>query len=105
KFTYYPAVQVQGKLEFTTWWENKGVAPIYKRYLLALRLKSGSQSIILPTDADIRTWPPGDIVYDNSVFVPAEIPAGEYELQIGLLDPVSRQPKVKLAIAGLQPDG
>ncbi len=105
KFTYYPAVQAQGKLEFTTWWENKGVAPIYKPYLLALRLKNGSQSIILPTDADIRSWLPGDIVYDNSVFVPAELPAGEYELQIGLLDPVSRQPRVKLAIAGHQPDG
>jgi hypothetical protein len=105
KFTYHPAVKTQGKLEFTTWWENKGVAPIYKQYLLALRLKSGLQSAILPTDADVRTWLPGDTVYDNAVFVPAELPAGEYDLEIALLDPISRQPKVKLAIAGLQPDG
>jgi hypothetical protein len=105
RFTYQPAVKAQGKLEFATWWENKGVAPIYKQYLLALRLKSGSQTAILPTDADIRTWLPGDTVYDNAVFVPAELPAGEYDLEIALLDPISRQPKVKLAIAGLQSDG
>jgi hypothetical protein len=48
---------------------------------------------------------PGDTVYDNAVFVPAELPAGEYDLEIALLDPISRQPKVKLAIAGLQSDG
>ena len=57
------------------------------------------------TDADIRSWLPGDVVYDNAVFIPADMPAGPYELAIAIVDPVSNAPKVKLAIAGMEPDG
>ena len=41
----------------------------------------------------------------DAVFVPAHMPAGEYELAIGVLDPDTRKPKVKLAIAGADPEG
>ena len=105
KFTYPPTVAARGKLDFATWWENKGVAPVYRQFPLALRLKSGSHSAVLRTDADIRAWLPGDIVYDDSVFVPADLPAGEYDLEIAMLDPVTGLPKLNLAIAGLQLDG
>lgn len=105
KFTYPAAVPPQGKLAFTTWWENKGVAPCYKSFPLALRLKGQDRTQILPTDADIRTWLPGDVVYDNAVFIPAGMPPGDYDLSIAILDPVSNTPKIKLAIADMQPDG
>lgn len=105
KFTYPAIVAPQGKLAFTSWWENKGVAPGYREFPLALRLKNGSRSMVLATDADVRTWLPGDIVYDDAVFVPADLPPGDYELALALLDPQTRQPKVKLAIAGIDADG
>ena len=105
KFTHPAAVRPQGKLEFTTWWENKGVAPCYRAYPLALRLKGAGREAVMVTDADIRGWLPGDNLYDDAVFVPADLPRGEYELEMALLDPVDRKPKVKLAIEGLQPDG
>jgi hypothetical protein len=105
KFTYPAALKPGGKLSFTSWWENKGVAPCYKEFALALRLKSGERTEILTTAADIRTWLPGDNLHDDSVLVPSDMPAGEYELQIGILDPVSNKPNVKLAISGRQPDG
>jgi hypothetical protein len=105
KFTYPPVVAAQGKLEFTSWWENKGVAPCYRRWPLALRLKSAATSVVLETPADIRTWLPGDAVYDDAVFLPAALPAGDYELAIGLVDPQTRAPKVRLAIAGRDPEG
>lgn len=105
KFTYPASVAPLGKLAFTTWWENKGVAPCYRRYPLALRLKNSGGATVLRTDADIRAWLPGDVVYDNAVFIPADQRAGEYELQVGLLDPETEQPKVQLAIAGKEPDG
>jgi hypothetical protein len=105
KFTYPRAVKPQGKIDFTTWWENKGVAPCYRQFPLALRLKGTGRTTVLPSAADIRTWVPGDVVYDNAVFVPADMPAGEYDLAIALLDPQTREPKVKLAIAGVEPDG
>jgi hypothetical protein len=105
KFTYPATVRPQGRIAFTSWWENKGVAPCYRQWPLALRLKGSARTEILLTDADLRKWLPGDNLYDNAVFVPADLPAGEYDLQIGVLDPQSREPKVKLAIAGMQPDG
>jgi hypothetical protein len=105
KFTYPAAVSPGGQLAFTSWWENKGVAPCYRRFRLALRLRSDRQSVILPTGADPRTWLPGDNLYDGSVTVPAAAPEGPYQLQLGILDERTDQPRVKLAVAGRQPDG
>jgi len=105
KFTYPASLKANDKLSFTSWWENKGVAPCYKRYPVAIRLSNEKRKEVLLTGADIRKWLPGDSLYDDAVFVPANMPEGEYELGIALLDPISGQPKVKLAIAGMGKDG
>jgi hypothetical protein len=105
KFTYPERVNPNSKLSFTSWWENKGVAPCYKNFSLALRLKNDEKAEILTTDTDIRTWLPGDNLYDNSVLIPSDIPQGEYDLQIGIIEKHSHKPKIKLAISGKQPDG
>jgi hypothetical protein len=105
KFTYPPEVHPQGKLAFTSWWVNRGVAPAYREFPLALRLKGPSRTEVLPTAVDIRNWLPGDSLYDDAVFVPRDMPQGEYDLQIAIVDPLTRAPKVKLAIDGIQPDG
>jgi hypothetical protein len=98
-------VRAPGTLAFASWWENKGVAPCYRPFPLAIRLKSTARTEVLPTRADIRTWLPGDVVYDDAVFVPDGMPAGDYELAIALVDPQTRAPRVKLAIAGVDADG
>ena len=105
KLTYPSVVKPGGKLALTSWWENKGVAPCYRPFRLALRLKGDRQSVILPTGADLRSWLPGDNLHDGSVVVPAETPEGSYQLQLGVLDERADQPKVRLAIAGREPDG
>jgi hypothetical protein len=105
RFAYPESVAPQGKLSFASWWENKGVAPCYRRFPLALRLSDRKRTEVLATGADIRNWLPGDVVYDDAVIVPAGMPAGTYDLQVGLLDPVTRQPKVKLAIEGIDGEG
>jgi hypothetical protein len=105
KFTYPDALRPQSKLEFTSWWENKGVAPSYKRWPLALRLKNAGRTEVLETSADIRQWLPGDALFDSAVFVPAGMPAGEYDIAVAMIDPQTRQPKLKLAIAGREADG
>ncbi len=105
RFTYPATIDASRNLAFTSWWENKGDAPAYRRYPLALRLKSAKNSAVLITDADVRTWMPGDNLYNNSVFVPGSVSAGDYTLEIALVDPSTREPKVKLAIAGVEPDG
>ena len=71
KFTYPAAVAPSGKLAYTSWWENKGVAPCYRRFPLALRLKNAARTEVMLTEADIRGWLPGDNLHDGAVFVPA----------------------------------
>jgi hypothetical protein len=105
KFTYPSPVRPGGRLAFTSWWENKGVAPCYKEFPLALRVRNSRNSAVLETKADIRTWLPGDAVYDDAVFLPPDLPPGEYDLALAMVDPRTRDPKVKLAIEGVRPDG
>lgn len=105
KFTYPVAVEPGGKLAFTSWWENKGVAPCYHPFRLALRMKRQEDCVVIPLRADLRQWLPGDAVCDGAVDVPAEVSAGQYDLDIGILDPRSDQPRVKLAIENRLPDG
>jgi hypothetical protein len=105
KFTYPARVRPHGALPFTSWWENKGVAPCYEHFPLALRLVGSRRTVVLPTDADIRSWLPGDALYDDRVFLPLDLPEGTYELQVGIVDPQTREPRVRLAIEGRTADG
>ena len=105
KFTYPETVEQNSKLTFTSWWENKGVAPIYKDYALAIRLKGVNDSCGLLTEANITTWLPGDNMFDDAVFVPLDMALGEYDMQIGLVDRSTHKPAVKIAITGMQSDG
>ena len=104
-FAYPEYVGSNKKLAFKTWWENKGVAPCYKKFLLAIRLSNGKKSTIMITDADITSWMPGDNIYDDAVFVPYEMPIGEYDLQIGIVDCQSHKPVINLAIKGRDTEG
>jgi len=104
-FSYPAFVAPNEKLVFKSWWDNKGVAPIYKKFLLAIRLTNEKKSEVMITDADITTWLPGDNLYDDAVFVPIDMPAGIYQLQIGIVDRQSHEPKVKLAIEGRDTEG
>ena len=53
----------------------------------------------------MTSWLPGDSLFDSSVTVPMSLAAGDYELELGLLDPNSKVPRIKLAIAGRAEDG
>jgi Domain of unknown function (DUF4832) len=104
-FSYPEYASVGEKISFLSWWENKGVAPVYKKFNLAFRLKNEKRSEIMVTDADINSWFPGDNLYDNAIFIPRDMPAGVYQLQTGIVDCQSHEPKVNLAIPGRDPDG
>ena len=105
KFTYPGIVKPNSKLPFTSWWDNKGVAPCYKNYPLAFRLKNGEYSRVFISDADIRGWLPGDNLYDDAIFIPPDITPGEYDLQIGIVDPLNSEPAIDLAIKGKDQEG
>ena len=104
-FIYPETVSPGGKMSYKSWWDNKGVAPCYKKFLLAVRLKNDKESRIMITDADITAWLPGDNIHDDSLFIPADLPEGDYELQVGITDRQTHLPVINLAIAGRTPDG
>jgi hypothetical protein len=105
KFEYPSFVTRQGQLSFTSLWENIGVAPIYKDYKFAIRLKNLQRTQVLSTCANLLTWLPGDIVYDENLYIPFDMPVGTYQLEIAIVSPVSYEPRVKLAIKGVNADG
>lgn len=105
RFTYPEKVARNGKLDFTSWWENKGVAPCYEPFPLAIRLKNKNEEKIFLTRAHIPKWLPGDNVYDDALFVPMDMQPGEYEVQLALVDRLSHEPRVLLAIEGKDADG
>ena len=104
-FTYPQEVQINSKLPVKSWWENKGVAPCYKDFTLAIRLKSDTYQVVLPTNADVKQWLPGDNVYDEDLFIPGDMPAGSYAVEVAIVDTWKHEPRVNLAIEGRQEDG
>ncbi len=105
KLSYPQVVSPNGQLAFRSWWDNKGVAPAYRNWPLAFRLTDGKRSFVMTSDSDIRTWLPGDVVYDDAVYLPPGVPPGEYSLDLAIIDISSGKPHVKLAIQGLRDDG
>ncbi len=85
-------------------WENKGVAPCYRPYVMALRVGGNVGPVIL-TKGDVRKWLPGDSIYDEALTLPAGLAPGVHEVSLGIVDPATKSPKVQLGIAGRTPDG
>ncbi len=87
------------------WWLNKGVAPVYREYRLALELRGAGGTAVIRTRADVRKWLPGDALCEETVYVPHTLKPGSYRLRVAMLDPESGEPAIRLAIEGRQPDG
>jgi hypothetical protein len=95
---YDTPVKAGTSFKFHSWIENVGVAPIYRRYDFALRLRQGDHEEIIPIrGVDIRKWLPGDAIIDTTVKLPSSIKPGWAELSAGLLDPQTREARVCFA--------
>jgi hypothetical protein len=105
RLEYPKAVKAGRMMPVSMWWLNAGVTPVYREYWLAIELRSPSASAVIRTEADVRKWLPGDAVFDGSVYVPETLKAGTYRVRVGLLDPRTEQPAIRLAIEGRQADG
>jgi hypothetical protein len=105
KFTYPSIIAPHGQIAITTWWENKGVAPVYRDYRFAIRIRNKQREKILLTDADLKQWLPGDIIYEEKVYLPYDFPEGTYDVEVGIVSPETLQPCIKLAISGVDENG
>lgn len=91
-------------------WNNKGVAPFYSPWPLALALIDSSGrladgSVRTVAGADIRQWLPGRSAVKADYQLPQGLKAGEYTLAVAILDPATGKPGVHLAVEGERADG
>jgi hypothetical protein len=87
------------------WWLNAGVAPAYGDYDLVVQLRSEKNSAMIPIPVEVRKWLPGDAVYDGTVFIPAELESGPYDVRIAMLDRRTKKPAIRFANEGRLEDG
>jgi hypothetical protein len=87
------------------WWLNAGVAPIYRKYWLAVELRSATNSAVIRLPADVRKWLPGDAVVDDSLYIPDNLAPGTYTFRVAMLDPRTQLPAIRFGIQGRQADG
>src|SRR5258707_8974963 len=69
------------------WWLNAGVAPIYKEFPLAIKLRSSKTAVVIRVPVDVRKWLPGDAVFDGTLYVPEDLPEDSYDVGVAMLDP------------------
>ena len=101
---YSRLMQCDAPFIFSAWIENTGVAPIYHRYTVALRLRQPDREFILRfDDLDIRTWLPGDAWIDRRLELPDGIKPGPCDIAIGLVDTDNR-PRLRWAVEEHFPD-
>jgi hypothetical protein len=105
KFVFPAKLRPGDEFEYSSWWENLGVAPSYRNYPVAIRIKGPRREVILQTDADIRTWLPGDSLLEGTQKLPADLPTGEYDVALAMIDPRTKEPRIQLASRGRLPDG
>lgn len=93
-------------LPITMTWENTGVAPPYRDDRIAIRLvDTQGRATVLGGETSIKGWLPGKREVKETPILPADLRAGRYRLSLSVVDSVRKEPAVRLAIAGRQPDG
>ena len=105
KFVCPPKLRPGRAMEFNMWMENQGVAPCYRNYPLAFRLKSSESTVIIKTHLDIREWMPGDTFIESKIHIPSCVPLGEYKIQVAMLGMDCGKPVIQFATEGRDSDG
>ena len=96
-----------GPLVLQSRWENVGVAPVYRPWPLAYRLRNESEQVMAQwtSGADLKRWLPGErYQVEDAPTIPPDLPAGVYHVDVAVLDETGRSALVDLAIAGWRAD-
>ena len=83
-FTAEKTCMAGERVSFSLNIDNVGVAPIYHKLPLMLKLKSGDVEYSIETNVDITSWMPGITENNIEVTIPENIRKGEYDLEIGI---------------------
>src|SRR5262249_47641280 len=98
-----------GDLDLGVDWENLGVAPPYRDYRVAVRIKprdvAPAKALVIPTNESIRGWVPGERSLKIVLRIPESVWSGSYEFAVGIVQPGTTTAEVRLAIQGRDNDG
>ena len=64
---------------------NNGTGPQMRH----LGYRNAQKKLILPTKANLLDWLPGDIVHNDKLYLPHDMPLGKYQLEIAIVSSVS----------------
>ncbi len=87
-------------------WINKGIAPPYRDFRIAMRLRD-NQNIIkaqIITDQTVKGFLPGDTTVTVSYPIPSNISSGDYKLETGLVYHNAADRILPIAISGKTSD-
>ena len=108
----HPALVKAGEvLPVDSEWENLGVAPPYRNYLIAfklipvIRIPESTEINDPKYNVDIKKWLPGIHHLNLDLHIPASVKPGKYNLAVALKDPYSLEVAVKLGIEGMDSQG
>jgi hypothetical protein len=100
-----PATVTRGEpLPITLAWENRGCAPAYHRYVPVVSLAKADDAKVGVShrmeEADCRKWLPGCLTEESaSLPIPADLPAGTYDVRIGLIEQTPMPRPIRLGFA------
>ena len=85
RFSEYPQSAAPGDiLKVNIGIENRGVAPIYRRLPVIIRLKGASAEYKFTLRQDITEWLPGNYILEEELPLPENAERGEYKLELGI---------------------
>ncbi len=76
--------KASGKLPVTLSMANIGVAPIYDKVALKIRLKNSEGEYTFDTNEDLMTWLPGDYTVKTDIVLDG-VKSGTYSLEVGVI--------------------
>lgn len=104
---YNTVAKADSEIPVTMKFENLGIAPPYRDYRIALRLKDKNNvtNAVEITSQSILGWLPGEMITNVKYKLPPEIKAGRYKLELGLVFHNSVGHTIPLANKGKTSDG
>jgi hypothetical protein len=95
------------EIPITMKWENLGIAPPYRDHRIAFRLRDVNKNRfgVVMTDQSIKGWLPGETNINLKYKLPADLPAGDYTFEMGVVFHSSIEHTIPIANKGKTTDG
>lgn len=87
-------------------WNNIGIAPIYQNWPICISITGmdGTEYASEVFDSDMMKWVPGTYTAKYRLSNTLDLPKGDYQIHISILDPITLKPAIALAVEDANED-